>query len=405
MKKKVPSQYREFSKQQRREIDRVLQHMAHRVNKPVKCYACKKPFLRHLCHQTLTCMCRPCGAFSLEKRTQTADMNGTIGLVTGGRTKIGYACALKLLRAGSTVLVTTRFPCDAANRYAKETDFAAWKVRLHIFGMDFRNIVSVEQFVHYVKQKYPYLDYLIQNAAQTVRMTEDEFNACQSIRLQSDELQSLIHVHSTAFNKLNPSSVHQVLSVQSAPSIDNPQPHQEVALRPDDDATQSTVVAVDDDNNKLATRTNSWYLRIDEVSTLEMLEVQLVNVTAPFLLTAGFKPLLEASPRDMRHIIHVTAIEGMFSQQHKPQRHPHNNMAKAALNMMTLTIANDYKKSSIYVVAVDPGWVDIDYVLKPQPDAAPPLLVEDGAARVLDPIFSKSTVRGVLLKDFRQVDW
>lgn len=49
-------------------------------------------------------------------------------------------------------------------------------------------------------------------------------------------------------------------------------------------------------------------------------------------------------------------MEGKFGQPHKNDRHPHTNMAKASLNMMTLTIASSYAEEGIFVNAVDTGW-------------------------------------------------
>ena len=114
-------------------------------------------------------MCEACGDFNYAKREQTADLSGRYALVTGARVKIGYQASLKLLRAGAHVIVTTRFPRDAAARYAREEDFADWKERLEIHGLDLRHSPSVEIFARFLTQTKPHLDILINNAAQTVR--------------------------------------------------------------------------------------------------------------------------------------------------------------------------------------------------------------------------------------------
>ncbi len=44
------------------------------------------------------------------------DLTGRVAIVTGARVKIGYQAAILLLRAGARVIVTTRFPHDAAAR-------------------------------------------------------------------------------------------------------------------------------------------------------------------------------------------------------------------------------------------------------------------------------------------------
>lgn len=61
-----------------------------------------------------------------------ANMTGMVCIVTGGRTKIGFRTALKLLRCGATVIVTTRFPVNAAEVYSKENDSNQWIKRLQV---------------------------------------------------------------------------------------------------------------------------------------------------------------------------------------------------------------------------------------------------------------------------------
>src|SRR5690348_3962571 len=114
-------------------------------------------------------MCPPCAELNFAKRNQTADLRGRVALVTGGRVKIGYQIALKLLQAGARVVVTTRFPQDAARRFASEPDFADFGGRLQIHGLDLRHTPSVERFCAHVVATETRLDYLISNACQTVR--------------------------------------------------------------------------------------------------------------------------------------------------------------------------------------------------------------------------------------------
>jgi hypothetical protein len=80
-------------------------------------------------------------------------------IVTGCRVKIGFhvtCCStipceadallqvsLKLLRAGATVIGTTRFSRDAAERFAAEADFDSWRDRLELHGLDLRDLVCV----------------------------------------------------------------------------------------------------------------------------------------------------------------------------------------------------------------------------------------------------------------------
>ena len=102
---------------------------------------------------------------------------------------------------------------------------------------------------------------------------------------------------------------------------------------------------------------NSWRLRLHEVETPELLEVQLVNAIAPYILNARLKPLMVRTPGHHKHVVNVSAMEGQFYRTTKTDKHPHTNMAKAALNMMTRTSAPDFVKDGIHMNAVDTGWV------------------------------------------------
>jgi NAD(P)-dependent dehydrogenase (short-subunit alcohol dehydrogenase family) len=102
---------------------------------------------------------------------------------------------------------------------------------------------------------------------------------------------------------------------------------------------------------------NSWRLRMHEVETPELLEVQLVNAIAPYILNARLKPLMLRTPGSHKHIVNVSAIEGQFYRATKTDKHAHTNMAKAALNMMTRTSAPDFVKDGIHMNAVDTGWI------------------------------------------------
>jgi NAD(P)-dependent dehydrogenase (short-subunit alcohol dehydrogenase family) len=160
---------------------------------------------------------------------------------------------------------------------------------------------------------------------------------------------------------------------------------------------------------------NSWRLDLADVPSPELIEVQLVNAIAPFILASKLKPLMMKDRTDEKHIVNVSAMEGQFARRTKTSKHPHTNMAKAALNMMTFTSAPEYAADGIFMNAVDTGWVtDEDPIAhaerkQREQDFQPPLDIVDGAARICDPFFSGlltgEHVWGKFLKDYRSVPW
>jgi NAD(P)-dependent dehydrogenase (short-subunit alcohol dehydrogenase family) len=392
------------------------------------CYVCKQPFSK--VHRFYDSMCEPCGDFNYAKREQTADLTGRYALVTGARVKIGYQAALKLLRAGAHVVVTTRFPVDAAERYSKEPDFGEFCARLQIHGLDLRHTPSVELLTRFLTDRLPRLDYLLNNACQTVRRPAGFF--AHLLAKESEPFGGLPAAWRTVLgghgelcraltsagpaagsNALLPAAVH-------APAeglLHSAALSQRRYLDEDFRGGSELFPAgrYDEDLQQIDLRTtNSWRLRLHEVATPELLEVQLVNAVAPYILTARLKPLLLRAEGRHKHVVNVSAMEGQFYRTTKTDKHPHTNMAKAALNMMTRTSAPDYVRDGIHMNAVDTGWVtDEDPAAhaarKAEEGFAPPLDIIDGAARIVDPIFdgelTGTHVFGQFLKDYKPVSW
>jgi len=398
---------------------------------PRKCYVCKTEFTKM--HHFYDTMCTDCGDFNYAKRFQTADVNGQIAVITGSRLKIGYHITLMLLRGGATVIATTRFPVDSALRFAKEDDFMEWGHRLKINGLDLRNIPSVEIFCNFIEQKYGRLDILINNAAQTVRrpagfyahLMENEERPMGSLPKSAQEL-LLDHVNCLEELKVLTSGFS---SNENMPvTWHGPEPG--IGLRASAKLSQipysfdKALVAqevfpegeFDADLQQVDLRkVNSWRLKLGQIETTEMIEVQLVNSVAPFVLCNRLSEVMKKDHTGKKHIINVSAMEGKFYRDFKEDRHPHTNMAKAALNMLTHTAAGTLAKDGIFMNAVDTGWVtdedpaELAKRKQEEHDFQPPLDIVDGAARVMDPLFDGINTgkhwSGKFLKDYRPIAW
>src|SRR5687768_878214 len=167
------------------------------VVEPQNCYICKKDYSQ--IHHFYDQLCPACAELNFRKRTELADLRGRVALLTGGRVKIGYQAGIKLLRAGCHLIVTTRFPRDSAARYAAEADFAEWGHRLEIFGLDLRHTPSVEAFCRHLLATRERLDFIVNNACQTVRRPPDFYG-----HMMSQELGPLRNLPSHAQKLVGP---------------------------------------------------------------------------------------------------------------------------------------------------------------------------------------------------------
>jgi len=402
------------------------------LNSPRNCYICKEEYTR--LHHFYDTMCKKCGDLNYRKRFQSASLHGQVAFITGARLKIGYQATLMMLRAGATVIATTRFPVDAALRYSREEGYAVWGERLKIHGLDLRHIPSVELFASYVEQHYGRLDILINNAAQTVRRPPGFYahlmeNEKTGFSVLSREAQKLLADHEECKKQ-----VQSLCQNDNGQNSDLPvawhNQNPGIGLRESARLSQvpyshdSSLAAeelfpagkLDADLQQVDLRkTNSWRLRLGEIPTTEMLEVQLVNAVAPFVLCNRLSSLMRRDYTGQKHIVNVTAMEGKFFRFKKDPRHPHTNMAKAALNMMTHTSAEDLAKDGIFMNAVDTGWVtdedpaELSQYKQQVHDFQPPLDIVDGAARVCDPFFDGIATGkhwcGKFLKDYFPIEW
>ncbi|PWK64519.1 short subunit dehydrogenase [Streptomyces sp. CG 926] len=387
------------------------------LNRPQRCYVCKNHYRQ--VHAFYHVLCPACAEENLAHRTARTDLTGRRALLTGGRVKIGHQVGLMLLRDGAELTVTSRFPQDTVRRFAAAPDAATWWHRLRIAALDLRDPRQVLAFTDQMLSEGLPLDVLINNAAQTLRRSPQAYSALAA----AEPTPTPTPVSLTApriwtapgFSVPGPRTTPLPWTAELAPRSGSPDALDGVGHTADTAVAVPVPQGAVDEAGLLpeTAATNSWTLRLGQVDPTELLEVQLVNAIAPFLLADRLLPLLEASPHPHRYLVNVSAVEGQFTVRNKSGDHPHTNMAKAALNMLTRTSAADLATRGIHTCSVDTGWVTDE---KPFParerHAAtgwrPPLDVVDGAARVYHPVVqgqAGAPVHGVLLKDYRQVPW
>lgn len=436
------------------------------MNVTIKCYVCKNK-TKEL-HFFYDSMCFECGLFNYQKRFQKCDLTGKFAIMTGSRIKIGYFLSLILLRSGCTLIATTRFPKDALFRFSKEEDFPLWKDRLKLYGLDLRNLTNVKSFCQEMMETIPHIDFLINNAAQTIRHHPHFYKnlvAIENSEVPEDMRNILNENYLCAYPEMKKLALENtqeiplvlennmsktLLTIENTPNttdqipIYNENPRNTMPIISEEDPKQTTnpnqmqmsnkinnnFTIGDSNSNKISHSNpilsflfpencldvnhqqidlipkNSWIKTLTEVPFMEFAETQVINSWAPYLLCLYMKPLFLRNPSDNKHIVNVSSMEGRFNK-FKKGNHPHTNMAKAALDMLTRTCGQDFAKDNIYMNSVDTGWVSEMLPLEHQIQRTVPLDELDGAMRVLDPIFTamngKGKVHSKFFKDYKGI--
>jgi NAD(P)-dependent dehydrogenase (short-subunit alcohol dehydrogenase family) len=394
------------------------------------CYICKQDFT--LVDAFYHWLCPSCAAMSHTKRDQRTDLTGKRALLTGGRAKIGMHIALRLLRDGAHTTITTRFPKDAVRRFSAMPDSDEWLHRLKVVGIDLRDPTQVVSLADDVAAAGP-LDILINNACQTVRRTPGAYAPlveAESLPLPDDSVPELVTFD--RISEAHPASIagalrdtavahHEGESAEHAMAVHNAATLTALALKAGHASLDAHLAGTAVDAGGLlpdVQTNNSWTQTVGEVDPLELLEVQLCNSIAPFLLVSRLRPALAAAAAaatsGRAYVVNVSAMEGQFSRRYKGAGHPHTNMAKAALNMLTRTSAGEmFETDKILMTAVDTGWITDE---RPHADKLriaaegwhAPLDLVDGAARVYDPVVlgeAGEDLYGCFVKDYRPSPW
>ncbi len=380
------------------------------LQRAAACYICKVRYTQvdAFYHQ----MCPSCASINRGKRDATTDLRGRRALLTGGRAKIGMYIALRLLRDGAHTTITTRFPNDAIRRFSSMPDSGDWISRLRVVGVDLRDPAQVIALADSVAEQGP-LDILINNAAQTVRRSAGSYSLLAEAESAPLEVEVMPEV--VTFGRT--SDAHPAALVRSMHASKlAPADVVDLALVAGSASPQRVAAEIAIDAGGLLPdlhTINSWTQVVDQVEPMELLEVQLCNSIAPFILISRLRPSMAASKARRKYVVNVSAMEGQFSRRYKGPGHPHTNMAKAALNMLTRTSAHEMLGDGILMTAVDTGWITDE---RPHPTKIrlaeegfhAPLDLVDGAARVYDPIVRGELgedLYGCFLKDFEPSPW
>ncbi|KAF2076439.1 hypothetical protein CYY_002242 [Polysphondylium violaceum] len=406
-----------------------------------KCHICRKSY--QFVHFFYDSLCWACSQLNYSKRFNTAELDGRVAIVTGSRIKIGYQCALKLLRAGATVIATTRFPKDSSLRYIKEPDFEKWKDRLHIYALNLCDLRSVELFCDLVQQKFKSIDMIVNNAAQTIKRPTAYFEDLYKLEANPttsfpQETQSILsefekHKHQYLPNSSYIPSIKGTNTNNSDSKYITSSTTTNIISEEEGAVTSSIIKPIFENLNNMIDKkefdedglpidkrdSTSWVQKVYQISPLELLETHAISSFSPFIILSNLFHLLKnaADLRGSAYVINVNAMEGKFSRFYKSANHPHTNMAKASQNMLTRTSSVDLAQSNIYMNSVDTGWITDERpfeLSKKMKDPCglswePPLDEIDAAARVLDPIWEGINTQkpqyGFFYKNYRPINW
>ena len=417
------------------------------------CYICKKKLGTNNISKFYGSMCQKCGDYNYSFRTMQLDFKGRIAVVTGGRIKIGFYIVKKLLSYGCQVITTSRFPNDTLNKYKEDPDYDLWKNNLIIYPIDFRLFQSTVKFVNYIKDNFSHIDFLINNAAQTVRRNTEYYEYLLPIEIKKlpkeDDNKIIKNEYLELKKELSGKLIkeegsgplkkeeitkkyekkHILKSLVSLLKKNNDPETEEllplsvitsqIKIMEENEQSRIYIMGNDGQPYDFSKGKNSWNLELDEISFQEFTEVQIINAWTPYYLCAKLKPMMMKSPFPDKYIVNVTAVEGIFNH-FKRTTHVHTNMAKAALNMLTRTCGKYLEKDKIYMTCVDTGWVshmnEMNKIIEGENKdysefemANVPLDELDGAMRVLHPIIegikNKNYLFGILLKDYVKSKW
>ncbi|KAJ5359232.1 uncharacterized protein N7496_011645 [Penicillium cataractarum] len=413
----------EYAKQARRPKSEEQKAKARR------CYMCRQTCTILNVHDLYPSLCRPCGAFNLSSsqlsQPQKLNLTGKIALVTGGRINLGYYTALRLLRCGANVIVSSRYPADAADRYSKEADFTQWESRLKVVGADFRTAQDAFRLVHVVSEllrswngetgstQRKNLDILINNAAQTLTdAVKSEMMAISrehQLRELAPTKKLLVDCAGHAYQPrirggAEESWIPRIESRAEKLQIDNGDKKEESAI-----THKGLRTTGDQDPNK-----SSWVQSLQEIPYEDLITAHSVNAFVPLILCRELLPCMGTDDttsvtKPLGYIVNVSSREGILEDTPKSRskagHHVHTNMSKAAINMITETEAMPaWSHRRVAMNSVDPGYMSA----APEYQRAEgcPIGFEDGAARVLWPIVvgerEGRVIAGRFLKHFEQ---